>query len=463
MKNTKLNWKEEDNNYLNKVFEIANICYALVIILAPLITSVFCLIGLEMDILNVYLIFVVIYILTRILYYSINFRFIKFRKLDLLEILGLALLFTLFVSFFINKNYVLNINSCFATFIITISYFFMFLTFIRLDKKFNKLLLFSFIFTIVICSIMGLCDFSNSFMPGFNKNTYPMSMQFFNPNYSAYITVMAILLTVYVLHSHKKIWEQVVFWICYCVLNVALFINGCFSAETAMFVGELFLIIYLWIKNKKCPWIMLICLGISIGSSFVWIKGVSTSGANYMFEFLGVIDNKLGTSLVKDVSAFFDKIFHIGKIESVAGSDGWDREDLKLAAWNKITSNAKVFLFGGGSGLNYDIRVHNVYLQIWLEYGLFSLLLYLSILVVLIIRIYKSKFSSHNIFMIAVMIAVVFVCHYFGCLDPYSFAYYICLLAVGVKNVNEKYTENKKILLDKSQEITLGEDKGNGR
>lgn len=458
MEKTKLNWKEEDNNYLNNVFNIANICYAMAIILAPLITLVFCLIGIEMDVLNVYLILCFLYILTRVIYYSINFRFVKFRKLDLFEIIGLALIAMFLISSIINVGFLLNKGSHLATFVIVLNFFFAFLAFGRIDKKYYKLLLYTFIFTITVCSIMGMCDLSNSYMPGFSENTFPMSLQFMNSNYSAYITVMAIMLCILVLHKFQKLWEQIVFWLCFVILNVALFINGCFSAETAMFVGELFLLIYLWIKNKKCPWIMLVCLCLSIGTSYIWIKGVSTSGANYMYEALAVIDGRLHTNLVRDVSTFFDKIFHTGIIDGVAGSDGWDRNALTLAALRAITSSAKMFLFGGGAGYNYDIRVHNVYLQIWLEYGLICLALYLTLLIILIVRLFKTKFSTHNVFMFAVMIAVIAVCHYFGCLDPYSFSYYVCLFAICAKRVNGKYLEKRSLLKSQSKETMQGED-----
>lgn len=432
----KLDWKKEDNDYLNKVFSVLNLILAFILILSPLITSFICLCGMQMDVLNVFLIFEIIYILSRIMYWSINFRFIRFKKLDLLEILGLSLLAMFLIASVISGG--LNM-----TFMFVLNTFFVFLTIYRCDKKHYKILMYTFILTMVICSIMGLCDLSNSYMPGFSIDTFPMSLQFFNPNYSGYITTIAILLTIYVLHTQKKVWEQVVFWVSFVLLNVSLFINGCFSAETALFVGELFLIVYLWIKNKKCPYLMLICLGLSIASSFAWIKGVSTSGSNYMFEALSVIDNNLGTHLTLDISTFFNKLFHTGIIDRVVGSDGWDREDLKAKALREIFSNAKIFLFGGGAGYNYEILVHNVYIQIWLEYGIFNLLLYLSILACLVVRVFKTKFSAHNIFMIALMIAVVVVCHWFGCLDPYSFTLYVAILAVCVKNVNAKMIEKK--------------------
>lgn len=428
---TKVDWKPEDNNYLNRIFDKINLALGFIIILAPIITSLFCLCGMKMDVLNVYIIFYLFYILQRIIYIALNLRFFKFKKIDILEFLGIALFVMLIVSALVNG--VVN-----STFIYILGCFLVFLTFIRIDKKYYKTLLCTFVLTIVVCSIMGICDLNNDFMPGFVKNTFPMSLQFFNPNYSAYITIMAILMCIFILSKYKTVAEQIIFWLSFIILNVALFINGCFSAETAMFIGEFILLIYLWIKNKKCPVLVLGCLLISIGSSFIWIKGYSSSNANYMFEALAVIDGKLHTSLVKDVSTFFDKIFHTGIIEKVAGSDGWDRSNLKAKAWAAITSSPKSIIFGQGAGANYDILVHNLVLHTWLEYGIINVLIYASILLVLFIRIFKTKFSSHNLYLFVLMVCVIVVCHYFGCLDPYSFTYYLCFLAVFAQDANGK-------------------------
>lgn len=442
----KLNWKPEDNNYLNEVFDKINLILAFSIILAPIITSLLCLVGLEMDFKNCLLIVYIVFVITKIISISVNFRFFKLRKPGVLEILSIALFLMLCISEIVNSP----IN---AQFIFIVGYFFVYLIFSKLDKKYYKALMYTFVLTIAVCQIMGVCDLNNSYMPGFGDRNYdlvyPMSLQFNNPNYAAYITIMAIMLCIYILSKYKTKVEQIVFWIAYVVLNVCLFINGCFSAETAMFVGELFLLIYLWIKNKKCPWQILICMFISIGASFVWLKGYSTSRANYMFEALAVIDNNLGTNLVFKVSSFFDKLFGTGVITDVLGSDGWDRSGLTKLALENIFASPKSFLFGYGKGYNNEILVHNVVLQIWLESGFVCLALYLSILVILTVRMFKTKFSSHNVYMIALMIAVVLVCHYFACLEPYSFTYFMCLLTVSAKAVNEKYKTRKEIKVEK--------------
>ncbi len=431
-----LDWKEEDNAYINKIFRLADLILLFIIIVSPLIASAFCLIGVTIDMPNVLIICFIVYLLIRILSFCLNWRFIKFRKLDVVEILGMALMLMLCVTEIINAPVTGNM-------ILILGFFIVFILFFKLEKKYYKPALYTFILTLVVCSIMGLCDLNNSYMPGFVDITFPMSLQFWNPNYSAYITVMAIFMTIYVLSKYKKLWEQILFWVSYAVLNVCLFINGCFSAETAMFIGEIFLIIYLWVKNKKCPYLVLICLGLSMAASFAWIKGYSTSGANYMFEMLSFLDGKLGTTLTKDVSTFFDKLFGTGIIESVIGSDGWDRGDLKAKAIKAIFASPKSVIFGYGNLYNNNIRVHNVFLQIWLEYGLINLAFYVSIWVIMLVRLFKTNFNSYNIYLLTLIMSVVLVCHYFGCLEVYSYTYFICFVGVFFRGIDDKIKTKK--------------------
>ena len=113
----KLNWKPEDNNYLNEVFDKINLVLAFSIILAPIITSLLCLVGLEMDFKNCLLIVYIVFVITKIISISVNFRFFRLRKLGVLEILSIALFLMLCISEIVNSP----IN---AQFIFIVGYFF---------------------------------------------------------------------------------------------------------------------------------------------------------------------------------------------------------------------------------------------------------------------------------------------------------------------------------------------------
>ena len=127
----KLNWKPEDNNYLNKVLDVINLVLAFSIVFAPLLTSFICLLGADIDFLNVQLIIYAFYIMTKIISISLNLRFFKFRKLDLLEILATSLFLMLLITEIINAPIEFN-------FIFTLSYFVIFVIFRKVDKKYYK-------------------------------------------------------------------------------------------------------------------------------------------------------------------------------------------------------------------------------------------------------------------------------------------------------------------------------------
>ena len=151
----------------------------------------------------------------------------------------------------------------------------------------------------------------------------------------------------------------------------------------------------------------------------------------------------------------YSKLFGLQHIESVAGSDGWERPDLMRNALNYIFSSPKSFMFGGGTGLNFEIRVHNVYVQMWLEHGIVTLVPYLVILGMIIIKVFKSGFSKHNIFLITMLLVTVCISQWFGCLEEYSFTYYVAFLTVFAKLVDEKYREKLKSKENsKEQKIT---------
>ena len=441
-----IHWSPEDNKYLNNVLGRFNLVLAFIVILSPIIASFFCLIGVELDVLNVYIVVIFLYVASKIIDLSLNWRFIRFKKKDIFIYLFCGIFAAVLLASIVVDKVTFDLFLRFSLFVVV-------LIFWKVDKKHYRKLLYTFVITISVCSVMGLCDMHNAYMPGFNANSYPMSLQFFNPNYSAYITVMAIIFCMYIICHYKTIAEQIIFWICYIVLNVAFFINGCFSAETALFVGELFLIIYLWIKNKKCPWIILLFTGISIVTSFIRIDDVSTSGACYLYESLAVIDNKLGTHLLKDISTFFHNIFGTQISDHVAGSDGWDRTNLMAGAIRAIFASPRSFIFGNGSGFNYQIRVHNVYVQMWLEYGVITLAVYLTMLVWIAVRMFKTGFSKYNIFHVVMLFVTMCISQWFGCLEEYSFSYYLMFLTVFAKIVYEKHLEKQAEIKPENENV----------
>ena len=443
--------QDESDKKINRIFERVIVVLAFMQILSPIITSFFCLVGIEMDVLNMMLLVMISYMLVAILNFSFNISFMTWKKPDLFKIIGWCLIGWIILVALVNGT----IN---YTFIFYTCYIACFCMFVKVDKKYYKPMMFVFVIQLTICSIMGLIDPMNKFMPGFSGRSLPVSLQFMNPNYSSYVLVLAAMLCVYVIFNYKKVWQQVVFWICYPVLLFVLFLNGCYSGEFALFIGLLFLIIYYWIKNKKCPWQILVCLAIAIGSSF-WFEiypnalGVSSASANFFFESLAIIDGYFDTNILEWVTTVV-----LGKeqaITSVAGSDGWGRAGLLSEALANCCSSVSAFIFGFGAGKNYETLVHNVYIQIWLECGFVGLVLYVSLLVIFVKTFIKNMRKDKHVFLFTILGMFILIIHNLGCLESYSFIYFVMLFAILYKNANKKKTENSELVneIENKEEI----------
>ena len=431
--------QDESDKAINRIFERIIVVLAFMQILSPIITSLFCLVGIEMDMLNIMLLVMIAYMLVAVLKFSFNLIFMRWTKPALFKILAWVLIGWLILVALVNGT----IN---YTFIFYICYIACFCMFVKLDKKYYKSMMYAFVIQLTICSIMGLIDPMNHFMPGFMDKSLPMALQFANPNYSSYVIAFAIMLSLYIILNYKKPWEQVVFWICYVILNFTMFLNGCYSGEFGVFVAELFLIIYLWIKNKKCPWQIIVCFAISVAISFmillypdVW--AVSSASSNFLFESLSIFDNFFGTNLLEFVS----KLIYgsEGAITFVEGSDGWGRSGLLSDALALCVSSPSAFIFGYGAGKNYETLVHNVYIQIWIECGIVGLGLYIALLVVFAINFIKNMRKDNHVFLFTILAMFALIIHNLGCLESYSFIYFVMLFAILYKN--SKKEKQKKI------------------
>lgn len=452
--------QDESDMKINRIFEKIMVVLAFMQILSPIITSFFCLIGIEMDMLNVMLLVMIAYMLVAVLNFSFNLSFMTWSKPTLFKILAWTLIAWIILSALVNGT----IN---YTFIFYLCYVACFCMFVKVDKKYYKAMLYVFVIELTVCCTMGLIDPMNNFMPGFSKRYFPLSLQFANSNYASYVVALAILLCSFIIFYHKKVWVQVVFWICYFILNFTIFVNGCYSGEFAVFLALLLLIIYFWVKNKKCPIVLIICFAVSLGLSFasmlypdIW--NASSASANFFYETIAIFDNTFGTHLLQSISGAVAGEDHI--ITNVLGADGYDRGSYFDRCFVVCTESFKNFVFGSGAGKNYEVLVHNVYLQLWLEIGLVGVLLYVSLLAVICVAFIKDifktkKINAKYIFLFMIMLSFIIEVHNIGCLESYSFIYFVMLFAVLYKNskkekIEEAIEKEETAKVENSQEQT---------
>lgn len=416
--------KLDEKIFSGYIFKKIYLILAFWVVLAPIITLLLYSVNCKMDFYLQHMFIAVLFLLVKLIEIIFNFRELKNIKFNIVSILFIALLLWFVMVTFITGA--VNLN-----FVFGLSLFAILAIFCNIDKKFFRTITIVFIVEMVLETCLGLIDLENTFIPGFDPRSYTMSMHFMNPNWSGFVVIIAEIACLWFIFDSKKNWQKILYFIAYIIMAVGLFIGGSYAPEASLFLCELALVIYLWIKYRKCHWWILSAFLSTIFISFaVWfipkVRIVSTASANFFYESLCVIDLNLNTNLVEAVSNFFNKLFGWNKMSIVAGADGWARDDLNLATWQAITKSFESFMIGYGAKYIYTIHVHNVFLVLWMEFGLPALLLFVSICVMLLVRFIKVKKTDLMVFLFAGFCMMLFEFG-FCCIEPYCFQFFVVL------------------------------------
>lgn len=403
-----------------------NFGFAIYLVCIPLIVSIAALFKLNFAIVYQLAVWGIVYLL--ILLAVLVRHVLKGGKLNFAIIKNpfVVILITMFVWIVLSSiiNNAFNIH-----FFNYLSYFMIFICVYQLNKNQRKIILNILIAVIAVCCIMGFVDPYGKFMPGFNSNSYNMSLQFINPNYIAYILAGLGVLT-FVLFNISKGKEQYFYAICYLIFAVSIFINGTFVAISSLLLLEVVIQIVIGIKNKKFQHKLFVLFIILIPICFLVdllpnITEIRTCRYNYFIECIAVFDNIFNTNILK-----------LFNISSIAGADGWDRGALLESSKQHITSSPKTFLFGSGAGMFYIVRPHNGLMSLMVDFGVVALILLIALVIVGIKRIIKTKFNLFSFGLFVSLIAFL-LCYTMGSFVCYSFYIMIIILALLVKDVKQ--------------------------
>ena len=432
------------------IFDRIYIVLAFWAILAPIMATVFSAIGLNFDIILQWIVIALLFGLAWFVQFSFNLTKLKFKRLGLFEILGLCLIGLFVIVLFVSGVYQ------FATLLLYMSYILIFFLVLKIDKKYYKILAYAFIVEMVVDSILGVIDLNNKWIPGFYEDSYAFSMQFKNPNYAAYVVVAAIILCLYYFLNNEKKFDKILTGSSFVLLNIFLFFNGTFVAETTLFMAEVALVVYFWIKNKKFPLWLGIAFLITFICSFFRINKYSSSTTIYIFEVLAMMDSYLGTNFIGFILDNFkgsEKIIYGLSSTSMAREEvlarainislkepQWNRGGLATRAIDYCVGGFMPFVFGNGIGFaNSVIRPHNLLLWWWVDFGIVFSLLFYALCVVIVIMFVKSKNKDKLIFPFIIFCMYLFM-YNFGVTD-YSFVVFVAIFAVLYKALK---TEKQK-------------------
>ena len=444
----------DENLFSDKIFKRIYLFYAFWVVLAPIITLPAFLFKLKIRFWAQHMFIALFFILTKAIEIAFNLKSLKKKKINIVTLLLIVLfLWFVFVSFL---NNAINMH-----FVFGLTLFALLALFCSIDKRYFRVISIIFIAVMVCETCLGLIDLNNCYIPGFDPGAFAMSMHFVNPNWSGFVVSIAEIACLWFIYDSKKNWQKTLFFVGYLIMTVGLFVGGSYAPEASLFLCALALVIYLWIKHKKCPWWILSAFLSTIFISFaVWfipkVRIVSTASANFFYESLCVIDLNLNTNLVESFSTFFNKLFGWNKMSIVAGADGWTRGDLNAKAWAAILENFKSFMIGYGAQYISVIRVHNCYLVLWLEFGLPALLLFVAICVMLLVRFIKVKKTDLIVFLFASFCMMLFeFC--FCCIEPYCFQFFVILAAFLYRSLYTAELKHPKDTVDVADKIETKE------
>ena len=383
---------------------------------------------------RLFLVWCIMYIIVFLLFAPANIKYIKLAryKSKLLKTalaLSLALYILVVISMVVTQTFVHNSLEM-------LCYPLLFVCVLFLDKKYLKIFFQVLLASIVFSALLGTIDPFQTWVPGFNTNSFPYSSFFWHHNYSACITALATIIVINILVFGKNKKAKILYATYFIILSAFLYFNCSFASITSIYVIIIFELVFFSIRHKKFEWKFLVIM-LSSASISILIKLLSLAPDipekyNYFVECAAVFDNIFHTNLLQS-------IFHI---DYVAGADGWNRsrlfaQSLKLALGGEKTTffgKLLVILFGVGGGTVNVSRPHNLFLGVWLDFGLLASLVNMTIIVLLLI--YMIKQNKQNLPKIS---PFFFACTAYlfitllSSLIVYHYIYFVTILALGTK------------------------------
>lgn len=303
-----------------------------------------------------------------------------------------------------------------------LTYFFVFFLGASLVKneKIKKNIIYLFV---AISLIFGICVV---FTLLFDTHTFTLEVKYFkfwimaiynNPNHYAYYLNVVIICSaaLFVLEKNK-----ILKWLCFLnfVLNIVILIlNNTFGCYLACIGGLIFLLVVLYMIDKRIDKNTIFLLGIFIVISII------------MSFFVPTVFSNLAELLFDIKSIVYD--------EEDASSAGTGRWRLWMQTVEYI-SERPIFGFGtegiadAMADLGYEERTHNEYLQYTAFYGIPAALCYLAGIMAVFIHGLKNKakLDKYAIISLAAAFAYCFSA-FFGVSRTYTAPYLFIFLGLG--------------------------------
>lgn len=288
------------------------------------------------------------------------------------------------------------------------------------EENIAKRILFAFLITLSILSILAIINPQGTFFFQKNCNTTWASM-FVNSNHFGYVLALATLTSaMWFLFATKK-WEKIVSGAMFVLFCVTDFFVDTFGSLLAIFATLILIPIVLsWFK-KKFRLDYLLPLGV-----FVIISFLITPLGNWRYY-------STYTNFFKQVAGLFGDFGVIveAPTSELAQKAGTNRWGLWMMAFQEIAESPII-----GTG-NVGLRPHNEYLQYAQVWGPISAIIYISAFVVIFVKAIKhrAKLSNFSLGLLFVVCAYL-ISALFGNTMPHTTPFFCLFLGFLIRFMN---------------------------
>ena len=394
----------------NQIFSNINFYLLLFLACGPVLFMLLSMIT-KTSIDTIFYVWGILFVIFYAIYFVLNLKDIKVKKIKDKLLLTLAIFLIVGLTFVLISSFVKRMSiSALQMFL----YALLFFSVLMLKKEQSKIFLFILISNFALACLFGIMDPTNYCIPGFNPDCVDSSLFFFHANYSQAIAAILIIILYHLMIKEKNKILATVYVFYFVIIGLWMFLNSSSVGITAVFLIMLANIVIDWIRTKKFPIKVFLVFLAYIGFAFLIelypnIYNLRTAHYNYFIEVIDVFDNIFGTNLTK---TWFG-------IESVPGSNGWERGSLLWGAIAAVWGNGSMGfgerlinnLFGLGGGSLSELRPHNMFVGGWVDFGIvFAICHYAIIILGLVFLIKNIKHAAEDIVpYIYAIIAYLFV------------------------------------------------------
>lgn len=287
------------------------------------------------------------------------------------------------------------------------------------DKEITKNILKTFGLVSLVVGLFAIIDPTAKLWIHSVHNTNWASM-FINSNHFGYYLALATPLFAMGIVFSQKTYAKVVSIVGYTFLCFISMYCDTFGSLLAIFAGLILLPFIMWWFKKKFDYKTLIPLGIFVVVSFLAIpfaKYLSTTYRSFFAQIGGLVKDFF--TITKDPTS---------EVAEKAGTNRWG---LWLKAFNEVKDSPLI-----GTG-NVYLRPHNEYLQFAQVWGLPSVIIYLSVIVVILVKSVKYRAKISNLTLVLLFMSCVYwISAFFGNTMPHTTPLYLLILGLLIRQLN---------------------------